>query len=329
VSASALGDDDDAKALKIAQERAASRPWYSTLGDRIARLARASAIVARAVLSPKAADALVGPAKDVRAPDALVQQALAEKRSPQATEPAHAFLPLDRTIEAYRSRVLTAIANWSRFKRPSKFFRRFVKILPRGAKVLDYGCGIGMNLARFKRKGFETEGIDGTRAFVSEARRRVPGVPIKAARFENVTLPSSHYDGIWSEAALMHVPKEELRRQLVKLWNALKAGGFLGITLPWGRSKRYTRGDWIPGRYIASYKKKEALSLFRKGRVSDCRIVSGDGRKGRWIQILALKDAGQTLSFLTRSRRRSAAFAMWVWERPYFAKSCSGVPDSA
>ena len=199
----------------------------------------------------------------------------------------------DRTIAAYRVHAGKASRNWARSgRRPSLFLRRFASELAaahqrRGASILDYGCGTGVEAAWLRSRGFHVEGVDGTLEFVLEARRRCPGARIQHARFEGVPLPQQAYDAVWCNAALIHVPPEELRRQLEKLKQSVKSGGLLGLTLAWGRAKRFFPKDWIPGRYLAAYSKREAEALLRGWKLKSAAVASGDGRSGRWIQILA------------------------------------------
>ena len=193
------------------------------------------------------------------------------------------------TLAAYQRHAEAAIAEWRRIHSPSQFLRRFAGTLRRGARVLDYGCGIGTDLAWLRRTGFQIEGLDGTPIFIREARRRCPGVPIWLARFEQARLSPARYDGIWCQAALIHVTPEELRRQLGKLRVALKPGGWLGLTLAWGRAKGLTDHDWIPGRYVAGYSKAEAAAFVEQESwdIHHLAVVSHDGRQGRWIHLLA------------------------------------------
>jgi len=85
----------------------------------------------------------------------------------------------------------------------------------------------------------------------------------------------------------MHVPPQELSRQMGRLRRALRRDGLLGLTLAWGSRKGFLHRDWIPGRYIAGYSKEEVAAFFRGWKVHSLRVVEGDGRQGRWIQILA------------------------------------------
>lgn len=193
----------------------------------------------------------------------------------------------ERTIAAYRVHAGEAIRSWAKARTPSRFLRRFAGLLPPGGRVLDYGCGIGTDLAWLRRKGFQVEGIDGTLEFVEEARRRCPGAGIRHARFEGVRLQPGAYDGIWCSAALIHVPPEALAEQLGKLRAALKAGGRLGLTLAWGRKAGFIRGDWIPGRYVAGFRRDQAMERLGGWVVQSVSVVSGESRRGRWIQIFA------------------------------------------
>lgn len=203
----------------------------------------------------------------------------------------HAYA--DRTLAAYRRHAPRAIANWARYMRPSPLLRAFVRALPAGARVLDYGCGIGTDLAWMAAHGLRVEGLDGTPAFVRAARRRCPRSTIRLVRFERARLLAGRYDGIWSNAALLHLPPEALARQLARFRRALAPGGLLGMTLAWGRARAYTRRDWIPDRYVAAYSKSDAAALMRGWRVRELRVVDNTGRQGRWIWIVATRGTGK------------------------------------
>lgn len=196
----------------------------------------------------------------------------------------------ERTIAAYRAHADKAVRNWSRRRGPSRFLRRFAAVLPSGGRVLDYGCGIGSEMAWLRKRGFEAEGVDGALEFIRQARKRNPAARILHARFETVPLAAGRYDGVWCNAALIHVPPAEMPRQLAKLRAALRPGGWLGLTLAWGRAKRFLRRDWIPGRYFAAYGKEEIAVFFRGWDIRSLKTAVNDGRAGRWIQMLASCD---------------------------------------
>jgi len=213
-----------------------------------------------------------------------VRAALQRNRlSPQSIRAYYA----QSTIRAYEEDAPAAIASWTKLRKPSKFLQRFAKMLKRGAYVLDYGCGIGTDMTWLIKKKFIVDGIDGTAAFVQQARRRCPKADIRCTLFEDALLHQNTYDAIWSQAALLHVPPSILKSQISILHKSLKPGGWLGISLAWGQSEVLTSNDWIPGRYVISYSKLQAEGFFKDWWIDQIKIISNDTRQGRWIQILA------------------------------------------
>ncbi|MBN1586216.1 MAG: class I SAM-dependent methyltransferase [Candidatus Omnitrophica bacterium] len=194
----------------------------------------------------------------------------------------------EATLGAYRVYADQAKASWAARVHPSPFLKHFAAQLPAKARVLDYGCGIGMDLDWLARQGLRVQGVDGASDFVEEARRRCPKARIVCARFDQAKLEEAFWDAIWCAAALIHVPPAEFVRQLAKLRQALKPGGILGLSLAWGRSKRFFSEDWIPGRYFACYTKSEVRNYFKAWDLREIRVVSNKDRKGRWIQVLAM-----------------------------------------
>ena len=58
-------------------------------------------------------------------------------------------------------------------------------------------------------------------------------------------MPQSHFDGIFANASLFHVPSHELPRVLRELHTALKPEGVLFSSIPHGKDQE----GWSDGRY--------------------------------------------------------------------------------
>ena len=110
--------------------------------------------------------------------------------------------------------------------------------------ILDFGCGPGRDLIQFKALGHEPVGLDGSPAFVVMARRS-SGCDVLLQDFLTLDLPSSHFDGVFANASLFHVPKQELRRVLRALWETLKPDGVLFSSNPRGDNQE----GWSDKRY--------------------------------------------------------------------------------
>jgi SAM-dependent methyltransferase len=112
--------------------------------------------------------------------------------------------------------------------------------------VLDFGCGPGRDLKVFRDLGHIAIGLDGAEPFVSMARRH-SGCEVWHQDFLKLDLPPATFDGIFANAALFHVPSQELPRVLRELYTALKAGGVLFSSNPRGHNEE----GWSAGRYGA------------------------------------------------------------------------------
>jgi SAM-dependent methyltransferase len=63
--------------------------------------------------------------------------------------------------------------------------------------------------------------------------------------FLKLDLPDNHFDGVFANAALFHVPSQELPRLLLELKASLKPGGVLFSSNPRGHNEE----GWSQGRY--------------------------------------------------------------------------------
>jgi len=110
--------------------------------------------------------------------------------------------------------------------------------------ILDFGCGPGRDLQTFTRMGHRAIGLDGTTAFVDMARS-ASGCEVWHQDFLQLALPDAHFDGVFANASLFHVPSSDLLRVLRQLHATLKSGGVLFSSNPRGNNQE----GWNNGRY--------------------------------------------------------------------------------
>jgi SAM-dependent methyltransferase len=99
--------------------------------------------------------------------------------------------------------------------------------------ILDLGCGPGRDLAAFALRGHRAVGLDATLEFV-EMARAATGCDVWHQDFLALRLPPAHFDGVFANASLFHVPSQELPRVLGELRDALKPRGVLFCSNPHG-----------------------------------------------------------------------------------------------
>ena len=124
-------------------------------------------------------------------------------------------------------------------------YRALLCRLPRSRPldILDFGCGPGRDLAYFKSLGHRPVGLDGSPVFCTMARD-LTGCEVLHQQFLALSLPREHFDGIFANASLFHVPDQELPRVLGELWGALRPQGILFSSNPRGN-----REGWSGQRY--------------------------------------------------------------------------------
>jgi SAM-dependent methyltransferase len=110
--------------------------------------------------------------------------------------------------------------------------------------ILDFGCGPGRDLKAFVELGHIAVGLEGAEHFVAMARTN-SGCEVWQQDFLKLNLPDNRFDGVFANAALFHVPSQELPRVLGELFASLKPGGVLFSSNPHGHNEE----GWSHGRY--------------------------------------------------------------------------------
>ena len=80
-------------------------------------------------------------------------------------------------------------------------------------ELLDFGCGPGRDLQAFKALGHRATGLEGSPQLATMARAN-SGCEVLEQNFLHLTLPDGHFDGVFANAVLFHVPSQALPRVL-------------------------------------------------------------------------------------------------------------------
>ena len=108
--------------------------------------------------------------------------------------------------------------------------------------ILDFGCGPGRDLKVFAARGHEAIGLEGSERF-AEMAREYSGCEVWQQDFLHLDLPPERFDGIFANASLFHVPRQELPRVLRELAAALKPRGVLFTSNPRGHDEEGWSGE--------------------------------------------------------------------------------------
>lgn len=165
---------------------------------------------------------------------------------------------------------------------------KFLRCLPPGAKILDFGCGSGRDTVYFLNKGFEVDAVDGSAELVKLARE-YSKIAVRQMLFSELDVVEM-YDGIWACSSILHLSKFDLKEVIQKMLRALKKDGWIYTSFKYGEFEGVRNG-----RYFTDFTEKSFESFMED--IDGVRIkefwVSGDARPGRegekWLNLLLQK----------------------------------------
>ena len=149
---------------------------------------------------------------------------------------------------------------------------RFIARVPRGARVLDFGCGSGWAGAEMLAHGLDVEGYDGAEGLAAEARAR-HGLTVTVGTFAEFNAPAGTYDAIWASFCLLHDSREAMPGHLKRLSNALKPGGLLYVSLKEGEGSSRDRH----GRFYTYFTRDEMREHFRQAGLARVELETANG----------------------------------------------------
>lgn len=122
----------------------------------------------------------------------------------------------------------------------SELHNKLISYLPEGALILDAGCGSGRDSLAFQELGFAVEAFDASEELIKKARE-LSGIEVQLKQFHEVN-EINKFDGIWTCASLLHLPRTELESSMRLLSNALKPYGVWYLSFKYGTTEREIDG---------------------------------------------------------------------------------------
>lgn len=171
----------------------------------------------------------------------------------------------------------------------SALYSRFLRHVAPGGRILDAGSGSGRDTLAFLQRGYKVEAFDASPALCALSAQ-LTGVEVQVLRFRDFDSPP-RYNGIWSCASLLHVPKKELKDAVRRLIGALKPGGALYVSFKHGTDERIS----ADGRFYLDMDVKFLRQLFKNFpnmTLAEVWLSAGEGThqgKDEWLNAIALK----------------------------------------
>jgi ubiquinone/menaquinone biosynthesis C-methylase UbiE len=108
-----------------------------------------------------------------------------------------------------------------------------------GKKLLDLGCGPGIDSYEFAKRGFEVTGIDYSEEMIKKAKelRKQDYVPefIVGDMYQLDRLfHENEFDAVWANKSLLHIPEDSIQDVLLQIYKITKPQGMVFVSLKEG-----------------------------------------------------------------------------------------------
>lgn len=168
----------------------------------------------------------------------------------------------------------------------------FAGFLGTGARVLEIGSGSGRDALEMEELGLRVRRTDVTPTFVERLRDQGHTADLLDPLTDDLVDPAGPYDGVWANASLLHVDRDDLPVLLGRLASTVRVGGVLRLSLKQGDGAGWSTHGHVPYARHFTYWQPGALGqVLRESGWHPVEQVSGVAgqRAETWLETTAVK----------------------------------------
>ena len=162
----------------------------------------------------------------------------------------------------------------------------FARELGPGTRVADVGCGPGRDTAELRGYGLVVAGLD-----LSMGMLRAAGVGgLAQADMRALPLADASVDGIWCQAAFLHIPKVDAAGVIGEFARVVKPVGVLHLAVQEGDGEGWETVDYAPAyrRWFVSYGEDELRAHLGRHGFTVGWVLRPGGRRN-WLLLRAFR----------------------------------------
>ena len=160
------------------------------------------------------------------------------------------------------------------------------------ARILELGCGHGRDAAWFEAQGAAVVAADLSGGMLVETRLRVTG-PVVQLDMRALAFRPTIFDGVWSNAAILHLPKALVPGVLGEVRRMLKPGGVFFVSIQVGEGETWEAVSYAQpvARFFSRYATAEFGALIEGAGMRMLEVaVSYGGPRRHWAHYFARRD---------------------------------------
>lgn len=191
------------------------------------------------------------------------------------------------TYDAIASRYAVANAGLAPAVRAAAL--QFAERLGGSGRILDLGCGHGRDVAWFAAQAFSMVGADLSMGMLREAAALVDA-PLVQMDMQRLSFQHGSFDGIWCNAALIHLPRAAVPLVLSGLRQLLAPGGWLFVSIQVGEGEAWeavSYGQPVRRFFMRYAPATFAAMLSAAGFTCEPQSEHDGGPQRRWAHFLA------------------------------------------
>lgn len=136
----------------------------------------------------------------------------------------------------------------------------------KGKRVLDLGCGSGINTQTLRKSGADVSGIDFSREMIETARKEFPDIDFRVGSALELPYRDNEFDIVVAFLVMEHI--KELSKAFAEVFRVLKPGGVFVFSTGnplWDVAERYKEDEWSIRVFKRSYFKEGEMKAKWRG----------------------------------------------------------------
>ena len=117
------------------------------------------------------------------------------------------------------------------YERVKKQMEIYLRVLPKGQKILEGGCGLAPYLIRLRQLGFDVEGIDYNQEPIAKVLAFDPALPVRVGDVAAIPYPDGFFGGYLSLGVIEHFT-EGPAKAIREARRVLKTDGVFLVAVP-------------------------------------------------------------------------------------------------